>query len=473
MSDDSNHTDAEGSYNTDAEDSQKIEAEGSQKTEVEDSQKTEVEDSQKTEADENSRSLSDVSGIEETQETEGGSQSSGLIVNDPDILASLKQLSDAVIEGSNQKTVQIQTPENIKNVVEGAIMAASKAISIDKILTLFSEKEDVDKSSIRQAIEQLMQDYQSRGIELIEVSSGFRFQVAQTVAPWVSRLWEERPQKYSRALLETLALVAYRQPVTRGEIEEIRGVSVSSQIMRTLVEREWVRVIGHRDVPGKPAMYATTKTFLDYFGLKKLDELPTLSEIRDLDVIDAELDFGDEKTGDEKTGDKETSDKDIANENQQVKGSEEQADLLQEDLSQESLNQEKTIDINRSELKVTLPIDSEQTNSSALKNNDESGEKSDDERLPSKRIDIDAELSALKETYQQIDAIEKKNEEPDPFKNTLVNDTYVNEIPAQNNSPIETIDIEAELNALKETQLQADATDKKEAVQDSEDDVDK
>jgi len=124
----------------------------------------------------------------------------------------------------------------------------------------------LQKTVLRQAIEQLIQDYQNKGVELVEVSSGFRFQVSQSVAPWVARLWEEKPQKYSRALLETLALVAYRQPITRGEIEEIRGVSVSSQIIRTLVEREWIRVIGHRDVPGKPAMYATTRQFLDYFG---------------------------------------------------------------------------------------------------------------------------------------------------------------------------------------------------------------
>ncbi len=211
------------------------------------------------------------------------------ILDDSSIRASLNNLSDAQKSATNT----LFSAAVLKNIVEAAILAANKAISLDKILSLFPADEQVDKNQIRQAIEQLMQDYQSRGIELIEVSSGFRFQVAQTVAPWIAHLWEEKPQKYSRALLETLALVAYRQPVTRGEIEEIRGVSVSSQIMRTLVEREWIRVIGHRDVPGKPAMYATTKTFLDYFGLKRLDELPTLAEIRDLDIINAELDFGD------------------------------------------------------------------------------------------------------------------------------------------------------------------------------------
>ncbi|MCW8932041.1 MAG: SMC-Scp complex subunit ScpB, partial [Gammaproteobacteria bacterium] len=175
--------------------------------------------------------------VEDSLLAEGSQQASNSAINDPDILASLKELSSAQSEVSKPVKVHIHSPESIQHIVEAAIMAASKAISIDKLLSLFPENENVDKNTIRQAIDQLMKDYQTRGVELIEVSSGFRFQVTQNVAPWVSRLWEERPQKYSRALLETLALVAYRQPVTRGEIEEIRGVSVSSQIMRTLVER--------------------------------------------------------------------------------------------------------------------------------------------------------------------------------------------------------------------------------------------
>lgn len=387
---------------------------------------------------------------EDLQETESEQNSDGLIIEDPDILASLKQLSDAVTDDSNPETTQIQTPESIKNIVEGAIMAASKAISLDKILTLFPEKENVDKNAIRQSVEQLMQDYQSRGIELIEVSSGFRFQVAQTVAPWASRLWEERPQKYSRALLETLALVAYRQPVTRGEIEEIRGVSVSSQIMRTLVERDWVRVIGHRDVPGKPAMYATTKTFLDYFGLKKLDELPTLSEIRDLDAIDAELDFGDNK--------QDSSDQDSKDQ----EGQKDQEDFIQDNIDQNSAEKNAP-----SDLKITLPIDSQQDENLMIKK-DESGEEADGaisngENLSSERIDIDAELSALKETYQQIDAIDKKNEEQEPLQTTSDEKSF----------SVMPIDIGAELNALKETHQQANTIDKKEAEQDSEDDVKK
>jgi segregation and condensation protein B len=137
---------------------------------------------------------------------------------------------------------------------------------------------------------QLAADYAGRGLELIEVASGFRVQVPAAFSPWVSRLWEERAATYSRALLETLALVAYRQPVTRGEIEEVRGVSVSSSIMKTLQERDWIKVVGHREVPGRPALYATTRAFLDYFNLKSLSELPPLAVPRDLDTIGAELD---------------------------------------------------------------------------------------------------------------------------------------------------------------------------------------
>lgn len=205
------------------------------------------------------------------------------------ILNSLKQtaISEGAVVG------EAMSLEKLKNIVEAIIFASKKTVSVDKIANLFPPEELPDKSLLRDAIEILMQDYQSRGVELVEVSSGFRFQAAQNVAPLVARLWDEKPQKYSRALLETLVLIAYKQPITRGEIEEIRGVSVSSQIMRTLIEREWVRIIGHRDAPGKPAMYATTRQFLDYFSLKNLDELPTLDEIRDLDVINAELDFGD------------------------------------------------------------------------------------------------------------------------------------------------------------------------------------
>jgi len=179
--------------------------------------------------------------------------------------------------------------DNLKQIVEAALLASGKAMTLDKILELFDEMEKPEKKDLRAVLQELSEDYTDRGIEVKEVASGWRIQVSRECAPWVSRLWEEKPGRYSRALMETLALIAYRQPITRGEIEDIRGVSVSTHIMRTLLEREWVRVVGQRDVPGKPSLYGTTREFLDYFGLKSLDELPTLAEIRDLDVINEEL----------------------------------------------------------------------------------------------------------------------------------------------------------------------------------------
>lgn len=179
----------------------------------------------------------------------------------------------------------------IKNIVEAALMAAGQPLSIDRLLTLFLDESQPSRDEIRDALNALAEECETRGVEIKEVGTGFRYQAKQDYAEWVARLWEERPARYSRALLETLALIAYRQPITRGEIEDIRGVSVSTSIMKTLQERDWVKIVGHRDVPGKPAMYATTKQFLDYFSLKSLSELPTLAEIRDIDSINAELDF--------------------------------------------------------------------------------------------------------------------------------------------------------------------------------------
>lgn len=177
----------------------------------------------------------------------------------------------------------------LRQIIEGLLLAAGKPLSLTAMAELFSEEERPDDDVLRAVLEQIAQDCAGRGFELREVASGFRFQVRQELSEWVSRLWEERPQRYTRALLETLALIAYRQPITRGDIEEIRGVSVSSTIIRTLLDREWVRVVGHRDVPGRPAMFATTRQFLDYFNLKSLQDLPPLSEIRDLDKLNPEL----------------------------------------------------------------------------------------------------------------------------------------------------------------------------------------
>jgi segregation and condensation protein B len=186
--------------------------------------------------------------------------------------------------------------DRLKQIVEAALLAAGRPLSLDQLQALFPEAEAPEKKQLREVLTGLSDDYQGRGIEITEVGSGFRIQVRAEFSPWVSKLWAERPPKYSRALLETLALIAYRQPITRGEIEDVRGVSVSTNIIKTLTEREWVRVVGHRDVPGKPALYATTKEFLDYFNLKSLNELPTLAEIRDLESINRELELVDPET---------------------------------------------------------------------------------------------------------------------------------------------------------------------------------
>ncbi|MCS3902897.1 segregation and condensation protein B [Methylohalomonas lacus] len=179
---------------------------------------------------------------------------------------------------------------NIKNILEAALMVSTQPLTLDKLQGLFArDAVQPDRDALRSALAELAEDCSGRGIELTEVASGWRYQVRADYADWVNRLWDEKPPRYSRALMETLAIIAYRQPITRGEIEDIRGVSVSANIVRTLQEREWIKSVGHRDVPGKPELLATTKEFLDYFNLKKLSDLPTLAEIRDLDEINPDL----------------------------------------------------------------------------------------------------------------------------------------------------------------------------------------
>ena len=179
----------------------------------------------------------------------------------------------------------------INRIVEAALLASSQPLSVAQLGALFTLDEPAPDGSIRQALDELQAACAERGVELVELASGWRFQVQADVHPWVARLWTERQTKYTRATLETLALIAYRQPITRGEIEQVRGVAVNSSIIKALEEREWIRVVGHRDVPGKPELLATTKTFLDYFGLKRLDELPPLSELKDLGELEPQLPF--------------------------------------------------------------------------------------------------------------------------------------------------------------------------------------
>jgi len=181
----------------------------------------------------------------------------------------------------------------VKMIVEGLLLAAGRPLTLDNIALVFNEKERPDSKELKAVMHVISEECNDRGFELKEVASGYRFQVKQELSGWIAKLWEEKSPRYTRALLETLALIVYRQPITRGDIEEIRGVGVSPNIIRTLLDREWVRVVGHRDVPGRPAMFATTKRFLDYFNLKSLQELPPLSEIKDLDKSGQEIGLDD------------------------------------------------------------------------------------------------------------------------------------------------------------------------------------
>ena len=182
-------------------------------------------------------------------------------------------------------------PQLIKRIVEAALLAANQPLTAVQLHALFPLDEPAPDGSIAQALESLQADCAERGVELVELASGWRYQVQADVHPWVARLWTERQTRYTRATLETLALIAYRQPITRGEIEQVRGVAVNSNIIKALEEREWIRVVGHRDIPGRPELLGTTKGFLDYFGLKRLDELPPLSELKDFGELDPQLQF--------------------------------------------------------------------------------------------------------------------------------------------------------------------------------------
>lgn len=181
--------------------------------------------------------------------------------------------------------------QQLKNIVEAALLASGGPLTVDQLCALFGERDAPERQEVRAVLKQLQEEYADRGVELKQVASGFRFQVRESMSSWLTKLWEERPPRYSRALMETLAIIAYRQPVTRGDVEDIRGVSVTTNIIRTLLERNWIKVVGHRDVPGKPAMFGTTREFLDYFDLKKLDDLPPLAELAELEPTSVQLEL--------------------------------------------------------------------------------------------------------------------------------------------------------------------------------------
>ncbi|MBS4089432.1 SMC-Scp complex subunit ScpB [Pseudomonas rustica] len=188
--------------------------------------------------------------------------------------------------------MNLTEPRELAPLLEAFLLASGKPQSLERLFELFEEGERPEPAVFKKALTLLGKSCEGRAFELREVSSGYRLQIREKFSPWVGRLWEERPQRYSRALLETIALIAYRQPITRGEIEDVRGVAVNSNIVKTLLEREWIRVVGYRDVPGKPAMFATTKMFLDHFNLKNLEDLPPLAELREMET-DPVLDFDD------------------------------------------------------------------------------------------------------------------------------------------------------------------------------------
>ena len=196
------------------------------------------------------------------------------------------QLASPIVKHSPPSLITEQPEINveIKRVVEAILFAANRPMTYKQVQQVFPEIEQPELQEIQAAIESIKEDYRLRPVELKQVASGFRFQVRQELSRWVSRLFEEKPPRYSRALLETLAIIAYRQPATRGDIEDIRGVSVSSSIIHTLLEREWIHVVAHKEAPGRPALYGTTKQFLDYFNITSLNELPTLQEIKELDL---------------------------------------------------------------------------------------------------------------------------------------------------------------------------------------------
>ena len=194
----------------------------------------------------------------------------------------------------SEDTQKSQSGLATKQIIEGLLMAAGKPLPMSKIAEVFEDPERPEPEELKAVLKEIEQDCEARGFELKQVASGYRFQVKQQFSEWVGKLWEEKPQRYSRALLETISIIAYRQPITRGEIEKIRGVAVSTNIIRTLMEREWVRVVGHRDVPGRPAMYATTREFLDYFNLTSLEELPPLADVKELEDLEPELSLEDD-----------------------------------------------------------------------------------------------------------------------------------------------------------------------------------
>jgi len=246
------------------------------------------------------------------------------------------EMNNSMNEQQESEFANDSSPDELKNIIEAAILVSEEAVTVDRILSMFTDATKPERSTVNDLLLELEQEYANRGFELKRIEKAYRIQTREEYSPWLARLRAGRPPRYSRALLETLAIIAYRQPVTRGEIEEIRGVAVSTDIIRTLVDREWVRQVGVRDVPGKPALFATTRSFLEYFNLEGLSQLPTLQDIRDMDTIAAELNMklpldersnGDENADQGDEADSESGSSAVDNNAQH----EQQADLLEND----------------------------------------------------------------------------------------------------------------------------------------------
>ena len=254
--------------------------------------------------------------------------------------------------------------DKLKNILEAVLLAADKPMSVQQLDAIFEGDEDrPTRDDIRKALHDLTDEYAERGFELKQIASGFRIQVKQDFAQWVGRLWEEKPARYTRALLETMSLIAYRQPITRGEIEEVRGVSVSSNIIRTLQEREWIKVLGHKDVPGKPALYGTSREFLDYFNLKSLDDLPSLAEIKDLDKAYPELALVDHHA--------EVADSEAGSESEEI-AEVDDSEEVETDIVTETLTDDVSVEDEMESEEVTLLENSmEETAAEDIDNSDE------------------------------------------------------------------------------------------------------
>lgn len=308
----------------------------------------------------------------------------------------------------------------VKMIVEGLLLAAGRPLSLDNIIQVFSKEERPDRNELKTVMESISKDCADRGFELKEVASGYRFQVKQDLSEWVAKLWEERPPRYTRALLETLALVAYRQPITRGDIEEIRGVAVSSNIVRTLLDREWIRVVGHRDVPGRPAMFATTKQFLDYFNLKSLQELPPLSEIKDLAPNDPEFDLEDDLANQRII----ELPEEVVDENSVELSDSEKADLLAE---------EEAVALAAKPLDEILQLPPE-LQDPVLEEDEDEDEEPDAEEEEFKE---EFGLKELDETLDSIEAVDIKFTEAAPESDSDSEDEAKDELDAESNEQID------------------------------------